>query len=63
MSDPGITPERHEHRVVHLRVAYTLWGAVTDPTALAELITRGIGPAKRYGCGLLVVASTDRSLR
>lgn len=47
--------QRHERRVVHLRVGYTVAGTVTDPEALAGLIRDGIGRGRAYGCGLLIV--------
>ena len=43
-----------------LRVARVDGTAVVgDPAALVELLCRGIGRAKSYGCGLLTVVPTD----
>ena len=47
--------DRHGHRVVHLQVGYTVWGTVTDPGRLAGLLRDGVGRARRYGCGLLLM--------
>jgi len=32
---------------------------VTDPDALRRTLTRGLGRAKAYGCGLLTLARCD----
>lgn len=50
---------RHGYRrgakVTHLWHAFAGEGIVADPEALARLQLAGVGPAKGYGCGLLLV--------
>lgn len=41
--------------VTHMRVMFTGSGTVANQQALAKLQSEGIGPAKAYGCGLLLV--------
>lgn len=50
---------RHDQGRVTLAVA-TFEGRlqITDPVQLRQALTRGVGPAKAYGCGLLTLAPT-----
>ncbi|MCB1812067.1 MAG: type I-E CRISPR-associated protein Cas6/Cse3/CasE, partial [Candidatus Competibacteraceae bacterium] len=36
-------------------VGYTGMLEIIEPTTLNELLQKGIGPAKAFGCGLLLV--------
>jgi len=47
--------ERREHRMTHLTVRFDGLLRITDPEAFRETLTRGIGPAKAFGCGLMLV--------
>ncbi len=49
------TDERREHRMTHLAVRFDGLLRITDPDAFRETLTRGIGPAKAFGCGLMLV--------
>lgn len=48
--------ERREHRMTQLAVRFDGLLRITDPDAFRETLARGIGPAKAFGCGLLLVA-------
>lgn len=39
--------------------AITATAIITDPDMLQTLIANGVGRAKGYGCGLLVVAGVE----
>lgn len=45
---------RHTMRIVHRRVLFTGNATVTNPDELTSLLDHGVGPAKAYGCGLLL---------
>jgi len=47
--------ERREHRMTHLAVRFDGLLRITDPEAFRETLARGIGPAKAFGCGLMLV--------
>lgn len=47
--------ESREHRMTHLAVRFNGLLRITDPDAFRETLTRGIGPAKAFGCGLMLV--------
>lgn len=47
--------ERREHRMTHLTVRFDGLLRITDSDAFRETLTRGIGPAKAFGCGLMLV--------
>jgi len=47
--------ERRGHRMTHFAVCFDGLLRVTDPDAFRETLTRGIGPAKAFGCGLMLV--------
>ncbi|NIH83759.1 type I-E CRISPR-associated protein Cas6/Cse3/CasE [Amycolatopsis granulosa] len=47
---------RHGRTVTLATATYGGTLEVTDPDALCAALTRGIGPAKGYGCGLLTLA-------
>lgn len=47
--------ERREHRLTHLSVHFDGLLRITDPDAFRETLIRGIGPAKAFGCGLMLV--------
>ncbi|HEY9440191.1 MAG TPA: type I-E CRISPR-associated protein Cas6/Cse3/CasE [Streptomyces sp.] len=51
----GRTGRRPGGPVRHVQHAWTGRATVDNPAALAELIAGGVGPAKGYGCGLLIV--------
>ncbi|MFH2046694.1 MAG: type I-E CRISPR-associated protein Cas6/Cse3/CasE [Pseudomonadota bacterium] len=46
---------RREHRMTHLAVRFDGLLRITDFDAFRETLTRGIGPAKAFGCGLVLV--------
>jgi CRISPR system Cascade subunit CasE len=54
---PRITGSRKGHKITVYAVRYEGHLVVTDPAALSEALTSGIGRAKAYGCGLLSLAS------
>ncbi len=47
--------ERRVHRMTHLAVRFDGLLRITDLDAFRETLTRGIGPAKAFGCGLMLV--------
>ncbi|MEN6373449.1 MAG: type I-E CRISPR-associated protein Cas6/Cse3/CasE [Smithella sp.] len=47
--------ERCGHRMTHLTVRFDGLLRITDPDAFRETLIRGIGPAKAFGCGLMLV--------
>lgn len=47
--------EKGEHRMTHLTVRFDGLLRITDPDAFRETLIRGIGPAKAFGCGLMLV--------
>lgn len=47
--------ERLGHRLTHLTVRFDGLLRITDPDAFRETLIRGIGPAKAFGCGLMLV--------
>lgn len=47
--------ERREHGMTHLSVHFNGLLRITDPDAFRETLIRGIGPAKAFGCGLMLV--------
>ncbi len=47
--------ERPGHRMTHLTVRFDGLLRITDPDAFRETLIRGIGPAKAFGCGLMMV--------
>lgn len=47
--------ERRVHRMTHLAVRFDGLLRITDPDAFRETLTRGIGPSKAFGCGLMLV--------
>ncbi len=47
--------ERRGHRMTHLTVRFDGLLRITDPDAFRETLIRGIGPAKAFGCGLMLV--------
>jgi CRISPR system Cascade subunit CasE len=47
--------ERRVHRVTNLAVCFDGLLRITDPDAFRETLSRGIGPAKAFGCGLMLV--------
>lgn len=47
--------ETGEHRMTHLTVRFDGLLRITDPDAFRETLIRGIGPAKAFGCGLMLV--------
>lgn len=49
------TDERREHRMTNLAVRFDGLLRITDADAFRETLTRGIGPAKAFGCGLMLV--------
>ncbi|MFG1614093.1 type I-E CRISPR-associated protein Cas6/Cse3/CasE [Nonomuraea wenchangensis] len=44
--------------VTLVTVTFDGWLQVTDPDALRQTLTRGLGRAKAYGCGLMTLAET-----
>lgn len=53
---------RASGRVWNGRAAFSLTGSVTDPSGFAQALLYGVGPAKRFGCGLVLaraVAGSD----
>ncbi len=50
----------NDDRVQLLAVTYDGRLEVTDPDALRALLTRGLGKAKAYGCGLMTLAPTPQ---
>jgi len=46
---------RRGQRIAHLRVLFTGTAAVADRDALLAKTAAGCGPAKAYGCGLLLI--------
>lgn len=42
-------------RILHARVAVHCWATVVDPQALTNLAVAGLGPGKRFGCGMLTI--------
>ena len=49
------TDEQGEHRMTHLTVRFDGLLRITEPDAFRETLVRGIGPAKAFGCGLMLV--------
>lgn len=49
------TDEQGKHRMTQLTVRYDGLLRITDPDAFRETLVRGIGPAKAFGCGLMLV--------
>ncbi len=49
------TDEKGKHRMTQLTVRYDGLLRITDPDAFRETLIRGIGPAKAFGCGLMLV--------
>lgn len=47
--------EGREHRMTQLTVLFDGLLRITDPDAFRETLIRGIGPAKAFGCGLMLV--------
>ncbi len=47
--------EKREHRMTHLAVRFNGLLRITDPDAFRETLIRGLGPAKAFGCGLMLV--------
>lgn len=47
--------EKRGHRMTHLTVRFDGLLRITDPDAFRETLIRGIGPAKGFGCGLMLV--------
>lgn len=52
---PTAGGNRRGGRVTHNRHLFTGTALVTDPDALRQLVTSGVGPGKGYGCGLLLI--------
>lgn len=52
----------HGNRLTHLRWMVTGHGRVTDPAGFAQYVTRGIGKARGYGCGLILHQPHERSV-
>lgn len=48
--------EKGEHRMTHLTVRFDGLLRITDPDAFRETLICGIGPAKAFGCGLMLVS-------
>ncbi len=53
---PQITGSKNGRKITVYAVRYEGHLVVTDPGALSEALTSGIGRAKAYGCGLLSLA-------
>jgi len=53
------TGARHEATVTHRLSAFYATGTVTNPDTLERLIRDGVGPAKAYGAGLLLVGAAS----
>lgn len=49
---------RREYRMTHLAVRFDGLLRITDPDAFRKTLARGIGPAKAFGCGLMLVRRT-----
>ena len=47
--------EKGKHRMTQLTVRFDGLLRITDPDAFRETLVRGIGPAKGFGCGLMLV--------
>ena len=47
--------EERAYRMTHLAVRFDGLLRITDADAFRETLTRGIGPAKAFGCGLMLV--------
>lgn len=47
--------EKGEHRMTQLTVRFDGLLRITDPDSFREALIRGIGPAKAFGCGLMLV--------
>jgi len=51
--------EKNGQTGLHSAVEFQGVLAVTDPARFHETFTRGVGPAKAFGFGLLVIAPTS----
>ncbi|KMY23298.1 hypothetical protein ACU19_04805 [Actinobaculum suis] len=49
-----LAPARSENPFIVDRKAFTALATIADAEAFSQLLTRGIGQAKRYGCGLIL---------
>lgn len=47
--------EKGKHRMTQLTVGFDGLLRITNPDAFRETLVRGIGPAKAFGCGLMLV--------
>lgn len=57
---PTAHGRKHDRRTTHARVMFTGTATVANQAALATLQHDGVGPAKAYGCGLLIVQEAHR---
>lgn len=61
--DPATPTDRRHGPVTLVTATYDGRLEVTDPDRMRHALTRGIGKAKAYGCGLLTLAPLTNELR